>query len=50
MGGLAMGECKIDKESISILKQTINIPKVDTEDYHWQCLHMPWTFLKNAQV
>ncbi len=26
---------KIDKENIIILKQTINIPKTNMEDYHW---------------
>ncbi len=26
---------KIDKESLTLLKQTINIPKDDMEDYHW---------------
>jgi hypothetical protein len=26
---------KIDKESLTLLKQTINITKEDMEDYHW---------------
>jgi len=26
---------KIDKESPTLLKQTINITKEDMEDYHW---------------
>jgi hypothetical protein len=25
---------KIDKESLALLKQTVNIPKEDMEDYH----------------
>jgi hypothetical protein len=25
---------KIDKESLALFKETINIPKVDMEDYH----------------
>ncbi len=28
-----MGEC--EDRSLAILKQTINIPKADKEDYHW---------------
>jgi len=30
-----MGECKDKQKKITILKQTINIIKEDTEDYHW---------------
>ncbi len=26
---------KINKESLALLKETINIPKEDIEDYHW---------------
>jgi hypothetical protein len=26
---------KIDKDSLAILKQTINIPKEDMENYYW---------------
>jgi hypothetical protein len=26
---------KIDKENLALLKETINIPKEDVEDYHW---------------
>jgi hypothetical protein len=33
MGVLAMGECK-DRQSLAILKQIVNIPKEDMEDYH----------------
>ncbi len=36
-----MGECKIYKESLTLLKQTINISKEDMEDYHW-CQSHPW--------
>jgi hypothetical protein len=28
-------KAKIDKESFALLKETVNIPKEDMEDYHW---------------
>jgi hypothetical protein len=27
---------EINKESLALLKETINIPKEDMEDYHWK--------------
>jgi len=35
---------KINKESLALLKQIINILKEDMEDYHWAILHMPCIF------
>jgi hypothetical protein len=41
---------KIDKESFATLKQIVNIPKEDMEDYHWVMFTRAMNFLKNAQV
>jgi hypothetical protein len=41
---------KINKESFALFKQIVNIPKENMEDYHGQCLHMPWISSKNKQV
>ncbi len=35
MGGLAMGECEDRLKSLAILKQIVNIPNKDMENYHW---------------
>ncbi len=37
---------KIDKESFVLLKQTINIPKEDMENYHWVMFTHAMDFLK----
>jgi hypothetical protein len=34
MSGMAMKNVKIDKKSLALLKQTVNIPKEDMENYH----------------
>jgi hypothetical protein len=41
---------KIDKESLTLLKQTIKIPKEDMEDCHRAMFKMPWISSKNGQV
>jgi len=35
MGDMAMGECKDDKKTFTLFKQTLKITKEDMEDYHW---------------
>jgi hypothetical protein len=35
VGGMAMGEFKIDKKSLALVKETTNILKEDMEDYHY---------------
>ncbi len=37
---------KIDKESFAILKQIVNIPKEDMEDYHWTIFPHAMDFFK----
>jgi hypothetical protein len=38
---------KIDKESFELLKQIVNIPKEDMEDYHWVMFTHAWISSKN---
>jgi hypothetical protein len=35
MDGMAMGECQDRQKNLATLKQIVNIPKEDMEDYHW---------------
>jgi hypothetical protein len=39
---------KIDKESLAILKQTINISKEDMEDYDWVMFTHAMNFFKEC--
>jgi hypothetical protein len=39
---------KIDKESLALLKQTINIPKEDMDDYHWAMFIHAMDFFKEC--
>jgi hypothetical protein len=39
---------KINKNSFVILKQTINIPKEDMEDYHWVMFTHTMEFFKEC--
>jgi hypothetical protein len=42
---------KIDKESLALLKQIINTPKEDMEDYHWAMFtHAMDSFKKHASL
>jgi hypothetical protein len=41
---------KIDKESLVLFKETINILKEDMEDYHYTMFTHAMEFFKNMQV
>jgi hypothetical protein len=41
---------KIDKESLALLKDIVNIPKVDMEDYHWAMFTHAMEFFQDVQV
>jgi hypothetical protein len=41
-------KAKIDKESLAILKQIVNILKEDMEDYHWAMFTRVMDFLKEC--
>jgi dTDP-4-amino-4,6-dideoxygalactose transaminase len=47
---LRWANAKIDKESLAILKQIVNIPKEDMEDNHWVMFTHVMDFKKNMQV
>jgi hypothetical protein len=46
MGGMTMGECKDRQRKFRIIKQIINIPKEDMEDYHWAMFIHAMDFFK----
>jgi hypothetical protein len=46
MGNVAMPNAKINKESLTLLKQIVNIPKEDMEDYHWEIFTNAMEFFK----
>jgi hypothetical protein len=40
----------MNNESLAILKQIVNIPKEDMEDYHWVMFTHAMDFFLNTQV
>ncbi len=48
MGNMAMGKCEHKQKNLALMKQIVNIPKEDIEDYHWAMFTHAIDFFKEC--